>query len=257
MISPLSRRWRRLARRFLLAAIIALLPAFAAAADLPVDLELVLAVDVSASIDGGEVDLQRAGYIAALTDPAVVAAMTAGPLGRIAVTYVEWAEFQRSIVGWTLIDGAAAAAAFAGQLARQPAPPGETTVIDAAIDFAASRFAGNGFEGTRQVIDLSGDGRDTFDPLDEQVPAARDRALARGITVNGLAINPDNEQAMVEGAPEPLDRYFRDNIIGGPGAFVVIAVGADDFPRAVMRKLIREIAFAGPEAGPVGTATRY
>ena len=245
MDPPEARLWR-LVRSLPVAAIIALSPAIAAAQEIPVDLELVLAVDVSASIDGAEVDLQRAGYIAALTDPGVIAAMTGGALGRIALTYVEWAEFQRTLVGWTLIDSPAAAAAFAAQLAQQPAPPGRMTVIDAALDYAAARFDGNGYEGTRRVIDLSGDGRDTFHPLDEKVPAARDRALARGVTVNGLAINPDNEQVMVEGAPEPLDRYFRDFIIGGPGAFVVVARGPDDFPRAVLRKLVREIAAVVP-----------
>lgn len=231
------------------AAIITLAPAIAAAQAIPVDLELVLAVDVSASIDGSEVDLQRVGYISALTDPDVVAAMTGGTLGRVAVTYVEWAEFQRTLVGWTLIDSAAAAAAFAGRLARQPAPPGRTTVIDAALDHAATLFAGNGFDGTRRVIDLSSDGRDTYDPLDEKVPAARDRVLAQRITINGLAINPDNEQFIVEGAPEPLDRYFRSNIIGGPGAFIVVAQGIEDFPRAVLRKLVREIAALSPQTG--------
>lgn len=255
-MGPPECRLRRLARSAPVAAIIALSPAIAAAQEIPVDLELVLAVDVSASIDGAEVDLQRAGYAAALTDPEVIAAMTGGALGRVAVTYVEWAEFQRTLVGWTLIDGPAAAAAFAARLARQPAPPGETTVIDAALDYAAARFDANGFEGTRRVIDLSSDGRDTFDPLDEKVPAARDRALARGIAINGLAINPDNEQVMVEGAPEPLDRYFHSNIAGGPGAFVAVARGADDFPRAVLRKLVREIAAASPASGTAARLTR-
>ena len=165
----------------LLAALFAL-PAVAAAQDLPVDLELVLAVDVSASIDGAETDLQRAGYLAALADPNVVAAMMSGPFGRIAVTYVEWAEFQRTLVDWTLIDSAATATAFAAALAARPTLQGETTVISSAIDHAAGRFDGNGFAGTRRVIDLSSDGRDTFDPRNETVPAARDRALARGIT---------------------------------------------------------------------------
>jgi hypothetical protein len=246
MAFPLKRTARLAAG---LATILALAPAIAAAQEIPVDLELVLAVDVSASIDGAEVNLQRAGYAAALTDPDVVAAMTGGALGRVAVTYVEWAEFQRVTVGWTLIDGPAAAAEFAAALAAQPTPPGETTVISAALDFAGGLFDANGFEGTRRVVDLSSDGRDTFDPLNDKVRAARDRVLARGIAINGLAINPDNEQAMVEGAPEPLDRYFRDNIVGGPGAFLVVTQGPDDFPRAVLRKLVREIA-ARPPAAP-------
>lgn len=238
------RQWRTV-RLLVLAAIITLSPAIAAADDLPVDLELVLAVDVSASIDGAEVNLQRAGYIAALRDPDVVAAMTQGPLGRVAITYVEWAEFQHVMIGWTLIDSPAGAAAFADRLARIPSPPGETTVIHAAIDFAAGLFAHNGFEGTRRVIDLSSDGRDTFDWNNVQVPAARDRAVARGITINGLTINPDNERYVVEGAPDRLDKYFERYIIGGPGAFNVVAENPGDFPRAVLRKLVREVAASG------------
>lgn len=227
------------------------------AQDLPVDLELVLAVDVSASIDGDEVSLQRAGYIAALVDPGIVAAITGGPFGRIAVTYIEWAEFQRTLVGWTLIDSEAAATAFAAALAARPVLRGETTVITAAIDHAAGRFDGNGFEGTRRVIDLSGDGRDTFDPRNENVPAARDRALARGIVINGLAINPDNEQYTVEGSQDRLDRYFGRLIVGGPGAFVVVAEGAEDFPRAILKKLTLEIAGAMPGPTRFSSLSRH
>lgn len=230
------------------AAILAITPTIAPADSLPVDLELVLAVDISASIDGEEINLQHAGYIAALADPDVVAAMLGGVYGRIAITYVLWADFRHMLVDWTLIDSEAAAAAFAAAVAAQPPLRGETTVISAAIGYAASLFDGNGFEGTRRVIDLSSDGRDTYDPLDEKVPLARDRALARGITINGLAINPDREQVIVEGAPEPLDKYFTDNIVGGPGAFMIVAEGPADFPRAVLKKLVREIAGLGPGA---------
>lgn len=240
ILFPLT--WRGLRIAALVFAILALSPAIAAAEDIPVDLELVLAVDISASIDGSEIGLQHAGYIEALNHPHVVSAMVGGVLGRIAITYVEWADFRRTLVGWTLIDSREAATAFAVSVSQRPPLRGETTVINEAIDYAASLFDGNGFAGTRRVIDLSSDGRDTYDPLDEKVPAARDRALARGITINGLAINPDQELVMVEGAPEPLDRYFHDVIVGGPGAFVVVARDTADFPRALLRKLIREIA---------------
>ncbi|MEK9660454.1 MAG: DUF1194 domain-containing protein [Alphaproteobacteria bacterium] len=247
MAYSLKRCASRLAPAALVAAAILVRPpAIAAAEDIPVDLELVLAVDISASIDRDEIGLQHAGYVAALRNPEVVAAMLGGVLGRVAITYVEWSDFRRTLVGWTLIDSADAATAFAASVTARPALRGETTVIDAAIDYAASLFDGNGFAGTRRFIDISSDGRDTYDPLDEKVPAARDRALARGITINGLAINPDREFIVVEGAPEPLDRYFHENIVGGPGAFVVVAETPSDFPRAVLRKLIREIAAVAP-----------
>jgi hypothetical protein len=185
----------------------------------------------------------------ALVDPDVVAAMTSGPFGRIAVTYIEWAEFQHTLVDWTLIDGADAASAFAAALAVRISLHGETTVISKAIDYAANRFDGNGFEGTRRVIDLSGDGRDTYDPRNASVPAARDRAVARGIVINGLPINPDNEQFAVEGAPFDLDWYFRTFVIGGAGSFTVVAEGTADFPRAVLKKLVLEIAAASAAPG--------
>ena len=211
------------------------------AQEIPVDVELVLAVDVSASIDGGEVNLQRVGYVQALTDPRVVTAMLSGPLGRVAVTYVEWSETQRVTVGWTVIDSAAAAAAFALAVDANPIPKGGLTSITGTLDFTAALFAGNGIEGTRQVIDLSADGRDSRG-LEEEVSAARDRALSKGITINGLVINPQLEQTEVEGVKYDLDGYFREVVIGGPGAFTVVTESPADFPRAVINKLVLEIA---------------
>jgi hypothetical protein len=213
----------------------------AQAQEIPVDVELVLAVDVSASIDGGEVNLQRVGYVQALTDPRVVTAMLSGPLGRVALTYVEWSETQRVTVGWTVISSAADAAAFALAVDANPIPKGGLTSITGTLDFTAGLFAGNGIEGTRQVIDLSADGRDSRG-LEEEVSDARDRALAKGITINGLVINPQQEQTEVEGVKYDLDGYFREVVIGGPGAFTVVTESAADFPRAVINKLVLEIA---------------
>lgn len=213
----------------------------AVAQEIPVDVELVLAVDVSASIDGGEVNLQRVGYVQALTDPSVISAMLSGPLGRVAVTYVEWSVTQRVSVGWTVIGSAADAVAFAAAVDANPIPQGGLTSITGALDFTAGLFEANGIEGTRQVIDISADGRDSRG-LEEEVSAARDRALSKGITINGLVINPQQEQTEVEGVKYDLDGYFREVVIGGPGAFTVVTESAADFSRAVVNKLVLEIA---------------
>jgi hypothetical protein len=239
------RIWARVAAAVLLAVAA---PAAAVAQDVPVDVELVLAVDVSASIDGGEVNLQRAGYVAALTDPRVISAMLGGMLGRVAVTYVEWSDAQRVTVDWTVIASADDARRFAATVASFPIPQGAQTNMVGAIDFAASLFDGNGMEGTRRVIDISADGRDTKGE-EALVAAARDRALARGIIVNGLVINPQLEMTEIEGVKYDLEGYFRELVIGGPGAFVTVTRSPRDFRDAVATKLVLEIAQA-PVSGP-------
>ncbi len=207
-----------------------------------VDVELVLAVDVSASIDRTEIDLQRAGYLSALTQPDVVDAMLSGPLGRIALTFVEWSETQRSTIGWTIIDSPADARAFAAALAVQPIPPGGLTSIVDAIDFSVARIADNAIEGTRRIIDISADGRDWVGD-DDIVAAARRRALDRGIVINGLAISPQLERFVVEGAAKyNLTGYFQAYVIGGPGSFTMVVEAPSDFAQAVAKKLILEIA---------------
>lgn len=207
----------------------------------PVDVELVLAVDVSASIDGGEINLQRAGYVAALTDPRALSAMLSGPLGRVAVTYVEWSEIARVTVPWTVIESATDAQRFAIAVQAFPIPKGGLTNIVNALDFSALLFEGNGIEGTRRVIDLSADGRDSKgdEPI---VAAARDRALSRGIVINGLVINPQQEQSEVEGVKYDLEGYFHEVVIGGPGAFTVVTETPEDFPRAIVNKLVLEVS---------------
>ncbi|MEQ9609390.1 MAG: DUF1194 domain-containing protein, partial [Kiloniellaceae bacterium] len=153
--------------------------------EVAVDLELVLAVDVSLSIDTGEARLQRQGYVEAFRDPDVLQAIRGGILGRIAVTYFEWANSAHThmVVGWTVIDSPASAETFAAALAKRRPGPAHYTSISGAIDFGARLFDDNGFEGTRQVIDVSGDGPNNWGDL---VVHARDRAVARGITINGL-----------------------------------------------------------------------
>lgn len=213
----------------------------AVAQEIPVDVELVLAVDVSASIDGGEINLQRAGYVAALTDPRAISAMVSGPLGRVAVTYVEWSDTARVTVPWTVIAGAEDANRFATAVQAFPIPRGGLTSIVTALDFSTLLFEGNGIEGTRRVIDLSADGRDSKgdEPV---VAAARDRALSRGIVINGLVINPQQEQSEVEGVKYDLEGYFHEVVIGGPGAFTVVTETPEDFPRAIVNKLVLEVS---------------
>lgn len=216
-------------------------PRQAGAADLPVDLELVLAIDISGSIDADEAKLQRQGYVDALRDPEIHKAIKAGIIGRIAVTYFEWSSFDhKSIVaGWTLIDGPKAALELAAYLAEVPVRTGMRTSITGAILFAMPMFEGNGFEGTRKVIDISGDGPNN-DGGD--VTESRDEAVAKGIVINGLPII--NERPNRFGFPvlQDLDKYYEACVIGGPGAFVVVARDFDSFAAAVRRKMLLEIA---------------
>jgi len=209
--------------------------------DTPVDLELALAVDVSRSIDASEARLQRLGYIAAFRDPDVIHAIRAGMLGRIAVTYFEWAgvDYPDVVVGWTIIDDSASAFAFAEELGRTTPNTARRTSISRAIEFALPLFDGNGFEGTRRVVDVSGDGPNNWGRL---VTIARNEAVAEGVTVNGLPILDDGGGMFSNFNIPDLDLYYRDCVIGGPGAFVVVAADFSDFARAVRRKLILEIA---------------
>ena len=210
-------------------------------AEKAVDLELVLAVDVSDSIDRNEARLQRDGYIAALTDPAVVEAVRSGLYGRIVLTYAEWAGrgHYKVVVDWTVIDGPDSARAFVARLAAAPVETGLRTSISDAIMLSLPRFNGNGYEGARRIIDISGDGPNNFGGL---VSAARDTAVAAGVTVNGLPILPQPSEIETHGAIRELDLYYEDCVIGGPGAFIIIAEGYDTFAAATRRKLIREIA---------------
>ena len=215
-----------------------------AAAEVPVDLELALGIDISRSIDPDEARLQRDGYIAAFRHPKVHRAIRSGMLGRIAVAYYEWSGYERRIVAnWTAMGDAAEAGAFADALARDLPDVGTRTGISAAIEFGAQLFERSGFEGVRRVIDLSGDGPNNWG---EPVTVARDRAVARKITVNGLPIM--NDRPSFSGRPPlpNLDLYYRDCVIGGPRAFIVVAGNFEDFGRAVLRKLILEIAGLDP-----------
>ena len=221
------------------------LPAAPAAAQTPVDLELILAVDVSGSVDPDEAKLQRNGYVQALLNPKVQAAIRGGPFGCIAATYVEWAgeSHQHTVVGWTELSDTPSIERFAGMVAEAPMMTEQWTSISAAIDFAVPQFENNGFEGTRLVIDVSGDGENNRGrPVEE----ARDAAVARGITINGLPILNDRPNPWGGAAPNDLEGYYRDHVIGGPGAFLVPARDFDAFADAILSKLLLEVSGLQP-----------
>lgn len=211
-----------------------------ARAEEPVDVALVLAVDVSRSVDPDEARLQREGYRAAMTDPQLLRAIGGGMLGGIAVAYVEWAgiEYQRLVLPWTRISDQRSADIWATALEEAPRSSLSWTSISGAIEFARARLADCPFESTRQVIDVSGDGVNNSGPPAEE---ARDRAVAEGITINGLPILNDRP-GFGRRPPIPLDAYYRESVIGGPGAFMIAAEDFSAFGQAVRRKLIREIA---------------
>lgn len=215
------------------------------AADTPVDLELVLAIDVSGSIDEEEAALQREGYMAALVDADVISAIQGGSNGRIVVAYIEWsnAELQRTVVDWRVIDGPASAREFVSALKANPPVRGRFTSISGAIDYAVPMFQANGYEGARKAIDISGDGPNN---RGRRVTDARADAVARGITINGLPIVNDRPNFFGR-PPADLDLYYRDCVIGGPGALYVIAKDFQAFANAIRRKLILEISGADPE----------
>jgi hypothetical protein len=202
----------------------------------PVDIELVLAVDISRSMDAEEFALQRAGYVAALRHPDFINAVRAGQHGRIALTYFEWAGTVReeTQVPWQIIDSAEAADAFASVLEDRPVRSFRGTSISSALTYGTAMFARNAFEGYRKVIDISGDGPNN---LGLPVVMARDAALMDGITVNGLPILIRPSFTVRE-----LDRYYAECVTGGPGSFVLPIKDASEFATAIRRKLILEVS---------------
>lgn len=237
-------------RRSLLGAALAtpaLLRATSARANAPVDVELILAVDVSRSVDPEEQEIQFSGYAAAFRDRRLIEGIIGGPVGAIACMMFGWSDWhiQNVLVPWTRLDGSAAAHGFADAIAAAPRQTWLYTSISGAMDFAARQF-GQGFEGTRKVVDISGDG---VNNAGRPVAEAREDALAKGIVVNGLAVldRQPSPFAQNSGLP-PLDQYYQGEVIGGPGAFLVVAEGFGAFEAAVRRKIIREIA-ARPEPG--------
>ncbi len=225
---------------FLTIVAISLHAGFAWSAPVSVDLELVLAVDVSGSVDEVEGRLQRMGYVNAFRSPAVLRAIQSGRRKSIAVTYVEWAgfDFQRVVVGWKRIHDGASAEAFAYLLSQAPIGVGPYTSISGAIEFALPLFENNGFTSERRTIDISGDGPNNSG---DYVTNARDRAVRAGVTINGLPI-VNNRPSPWGRMPMPnLDLYYRKCVIGGRRSFLVVANDFKSFGRAIRRKLILEI----------------
>lgn len=232
------------------AALLALLlaaaqPAQAQQAPVAVDLELVLAADGSGSIDDSELALQRDGYADAIAHPDVLASIASGSLGRIALAYVEWggATSQHTIVDWTVIDGPAAAADFAEALRSRPRAAQGWNSISGALDHAAALIAEPAIEGTRKVIDVSGDGPQHGG---RPVELARDEAVAAGITINALVLAAPGSGGHSGPGGMALSDHYTLSVIGGFGAFVMIADRDESFRRAILAKLIREIADARP-----------
>lgn len=221
------------------------------AQEIVVDLELVIAVDISGSIDDDEAALQRQGYIKAFRDPQVVDAITHGPNGAIAVTYIEWAgsHHQLPLVKWSLINNAKSANNFADDLAFEPVMVNVWTSISGAMMAGEEAFRRSPYKSKRKVIDISGDGANNDGA---PVLLAREKALASGMTINGLPIVNDRPSRYGRRQIPNLDYYYTDCVIGGPGAFIIVANGFDDFARAVRRKLILEIAGAVPSSSEQG-----
>ncbi len=220
----------------------------ASAPPLAVDLQLVIAIDVSASMERDEFLLQRAGYVAAIGHDDFIRAVLSGDNRRIALTYVEWADTNRQkvVVPWRLIDSADSARAFAAELGDVPFVEERGTSISAALTFSAGLFAGSGFTSPRRVVDISGDGPNNYGP---PVTEARDRVVSQGIVINGLPI-------LISPSPifPAMDRYYADCVIGGPGSFMLPILYADDFSLAIRRKLILEVADRPPAANVIPIA---
>ncbi len=234
---------RQVGRTVLLSCVILFAPA-ARAAD--VDLLLVLAADVSRSIDAAKFQLQRDGYTAAIANARVLDTIRAGRNGRIGLTFVEWSGVgaQRIVVDWMMVGDAASAKEFGDRLLESPRSFADRTSISGAIEFAMAQLARAPFNARRQTIDISGDGTNNSG---RDVTELRDEAVAKGITINGLAIlsetplpwNPEHTNP-----PGGLDHYYRANVIGGPGAFVMVARNFESFGEAIINKLIAEVAQA-------------
>jgi hypothetical protein len=225
---------------------LAILPAVypAEADDEVVDVELVLAVDVSLSMSPEELVIQRDGYAAALTEPVVLNAIADGAHGKIAVTYVEWAgqSTQHIIVPWKVISSPADAAQFVRLMTASPPRSARRTSIAAALDFTARLFDDSGFRGTKRVIDVSGDGPNNQGDV---VEAARNRVTSKGITINGLPLMTNRNGMITPYDISNLDDYYADCVIGGPGAFMIPVNSWSQFPEAIRRKLVLELAGAG------------
>ena len=207
-----------------------------------VDLLLVLSSDVSRSIDAQKFKLQRDGYAAAVVNPRVIQAIRSGALGKIAISFVEWSGVrqQEIVIDWTVIRDEAAAKDFSAQIIKAPRAFRDRTSISGGIDFGMAQLARAPFHANRHTIDVSGDG---IHNDGRAVTDARDEALAKGVTINGLVILSEQtiSNAFHTNPPGGLDAYYRNNVIGGPGAFVMVAENFSSFGQTILNKLSAEI----------------
>jgi hypothetical protein len=217
-----------------------------AAEDPNVDVELILAVDVSRSMDLDELALQREGYAQALVSSEFLKALKSGPNGKIAITYFEWARmgYNRVVVPWRIIDGPESADAVSAAIAAAPISQASETSISGAINFSMQLFAASNFRSMRRVIDISGDGPNNNGPL---VTDARQQALDAGVTINGLPIMIKQANSPFMTDIENLDLYYEDCVIGGAGSFVIAIKSRDKFKEAIRTKLVLEVAGLKPE----------
>jgi len=221
----------------------------AARAAEPVDLLLVLASDVSRSVDTRKFELQRQGYAAALSNPRVIEAIRSGPHGRIAICFIEWsgATSQKLVIDWTIVSDLASARKIGDQMLELPRSFADRTSISAGLEFAMAQLNNAPFEAPRRTIDVSGDGTNNSG---RDISSVRDEVLAKGVAINGLVIlsdaplpwNPEHTNP-----PGGLDNYYRSNVTGGPGSFVMVAENHDSFGQAIVKKMIAEIAWVEPE----------
>jgi hypothetical protein len=220
----------------------------------PVDVELILAVDVSYSMDMDELAIQREGYAQAIISKEFLQALKSGPNGKISVTYFEWAASsdQKIIIPWRLIDGPETADAVANEIMKTPIRRASRTSISGAIYFAIPLFNEDPYHGLRRVIDISGDG-----PNNNGAPVtgAREEALSKGIVINGLPIMV-KEPSYSTMDIDNLDWYYEDCVIGGPGSFVVPIRDREKFKEAIRTKLLLEVAGRVPERPAVPVAER-
>lgn len=217
-----------------------------------VDVELVLAVDISYSMDPDELALQREGYAKALTSREFLQALRQGMHGKVSIIYFEWAgaSEQKIVVPWRLIDGPESADSVASEILQAPIRRAARTSISGALLFGMALFEMSGFRGMRRVIDVSGDGANNHGQL---VTTARDEVLSKGITINGLPIMLKRPSFTTMDI-ELLDEYYEDCVIGGPGAFMVAVRDRDKFVEAIRTKLVLEIAGRVPEARVIPAA---
>jgi hypothetical protein len=216
-----------------------------AASPEPVDVELILAVDVSRSIDAEEHETQMRGYASAFRDPDVIRSIMGGEIGAIGCTLFTWsdADSQEDLVPWMRIDSEAGAERFAAAIDAAPRRTWSYTSISGAMEHAMRRYDRSPYEGTRRVLDISGDGMNNSG---RRLEGVRAKMIENGIIMNGLAVL-DRSPSPGNGAAA-LEEYYRDEVIGGPGSFLVVAEGFEAFDRAVRRKIAREVA--GLETGP-------